>query len=62
MTGGAGPLGSTNTLMYRVYQLGIQNNDMGKAAAQSIVLFLMVIALTVIQFRTASNRVTYGGA
>lgn len=62
MTGGAGPLGSTNTLMYRVYQLGIQNNDMGKAAAQSIVLFLMVIALTVIQFRTGSNRVTYGGA
>jgi sn-glycerol 3-phosphate transport system permease protein len=62
MTGGAGPLGSTNTLMYRIYQLGIQNNVMGKAAAQSIVLFLMVIALTVIQFRTGSNRVTYGGA
>ncbi|MBZ0289780.1 MAG: sugar ABC transporter permease [Anaerolineae bacterium] len=62
MTGGAGPLGSTNTLMYRIYQLGILNNDMGKAAAQSIVLFLMVIALTVIQFRTASSRVTYGGA
>jgi sn-glycerol 3-phosphate transport system permease protein len=62
LTGGAGPLGSTNTLMYRIYQLGIQNNDMGKAAAQSIVLFMIVIGLTVIQFRTASNRVTYGGA
>jgi sn-glycerol 3-phosphate transport system permease protein len=62
LTGGAGPLDSTNTLMFRIYQLGIRNNDMGKAAAQSIVLFMIVIGLTLIQFRTASNRVTYGGA
>ena len=62
MTGGAGPLGSTNTLIFRIYQLGVQNNDLGKAAAQSIVLFLMVIGLTVIQFRTTGERVNYGGA
>jgi sn-glycerol 3-phosphate transport system permease protein len=60
LTGGAGPLGSTNTLMFRIYQLGIQNNDLGKAAAQSIMLFLMVIGLTLIQFRTTGERVTYG--
>lgn len=62
LTGGPGPLDSTNTMMFRVYQLGVQNNDMGKAAAQSIMLFLLVAGLTVIQFRTTSDRVTYGGA
>lgn len=55
-----GPLQSTTTLMYRIYQVGIQNNDLGKAAAQSIVLFVMVIALTIFQFRSTGRRVTYG--
>jgi sn-glycerol 3-phosphate transport system permease protein len=59
LTGG-GPLNSTTTLMYRIYEVGIQNNDLGKAAAQSIVLFLMVIGLTVVQFRSAGQRVNYG--
>jgi sn-glycerol 3-phosphate transport system permease protein len=60
LTGGAGPLDSTNTMMFRIYQLGIQNNDLGKAAAQSIVLFLLVIGVTVLQFRTTGERVNYG--
>lgn len=55
-----GPLRSTSTLMYNVYQVGIQNNDLGKGAAQSIIVFVMVIGLTVIQFRTAGRQVTYG--
>lgn len=55
-----GPLKSTTTLMYRIYEVGIVNNDLGKGAAQSIVLFLMVIGLTIFQFRTQGNRVTYG--
>lgn len=55
-----GPLNSTSTLMYEIYEIGIQNSDLGKAAAQSIILFVMVIGLTVIQFRSADSRVTYG--
>lgn len=55
-----GPLRSTSTLMYNVYQVGIQNNDLGKGAAQSIIVFVMVIGLTVLQFRTAGRQVTYG--
>jgi sn-glycerol 3-phosphate transport system permease protein len=55
-----GPLSSTTTLMYRIYYTGIQNNDLGKAAAQSIILFVMVIGLTVLQFRSTGRRVTYG--
>jgi sn-glycerol 3-phosphate transport system permease protein len=60
MTGGSGPLGSTNTMMFRIYDVGIRNNDLGNAAAQSIVLFILVIGLTVLQFRSADNRVSYG--
>ncbi len=59
LTGG-GPVGSTTTLMYKVYELGIVNRDLGKAAAQSLVLFMIVIAVTVIQFRGSRERVTYG--
>lgn len=59
MTGG-GPVRSTSTLMYEVYVVGIQNRDLGKAASQSLVLFLIVIGITIIQFRASSNRVTYG--
>jgi len=47
-------------MIYRIYQLGILRYDLGKAAAQSIVLFLLVIGLTVLQFRTTGQRVTYG--
>ncbi len=59
LTGG-GPVGSTTTLMYQVYELGIVNKDLGKAAAQSIILFAMVIGLTIVQFRTQGRRVNYG--
>ncbi len=60
LTPGGGPLQSTTTMMYRVIQLGVQNNDMGKAAAQSIVLFMTVIGMTVVLFRTGGRQVTYG--
>nr|PZN57223.1 MAG: sugar ABC transporter permease [Chloroflexota bacterium] len=55
-----GPLNATTTMMYRIYQIGFVNQDLGKAAAQSIVLFVMVIGLTVLQFRSTGSRVTYG--
>ena len=60
LTPGGGPLQSTTTMMYRVIQLGVYNNDMGKAAAQSIVLFLTVIGITIVLFRTGGRQVTYG--
>jgi sn-glycerol 3-phosphate transport system permease protein len=60
MTGGSGPLDSTNTMMYRIYQTGVQNRDLGSAAAQAIVLFGLVIGLTILQFRTTGERVQYG--
>lgn len=55
-----GPLESTENLMYTIFKLGIQNKDLGKAAAQSLVLMALVLALTVAQFRLLGRRVTYG--
>jgi len=59
LTGG-GPLGTTTTAMYQVYLLGIQGKDLGRSAAQSIVLLMVVIGITVVQFRIGRDRVTYG--
>ena len=54
-----GPLGTTTTAMYNVYLLGIQGKDLGRSAAQSIILLGVVIAITVVQFRISRNYVTY---
>jgi sn-glycerol 3-phosphate transport system permease protein len=59
LTGG-GPLEATTTMMYRVYEVGIQNRDLGRGAAQSLILFALVIGLTVLQFRTERNRSAWG--
>jgi sn-glycerol 3-phosphate transport system permease protein len=54
-----GPAGATETLVYKVYKDGIQNLDLGASAAQSAVLMVIVIALTMIQFRFVEKRVHY---
>lgn len=55
-----GPAGATSVSIYEIVELGIRHKDLGRAAAQSIVLFLMVIGVTIFQFRTTGRRVTYG--
>ena len=54
-----GPGGATRILVYKVYRDGFQAQDIGGAAAQSVVLMAIVIALTVLQFRYIERRVTY---
>ena len=55
-----GPAGATTTMIYEIYEKGIIEGDLGRAAAQSIVLFVMVIGVTIYQFRTTGRRVNYG--
>ena len=55
-----GPLGTTSTAMYGVYLLGIEGKDLGRSSAQSIILLLVVIGITVVQFRVSNKTVTYG--
>jgi sn-glycerol 3-phosphate transport system permease protein len=58
MTAG-GPAKATETLVYKVYSDGRLGGDLGGSAAQSVVLLLIVIALTAIQFRYIERKVTY---
>ena len=54
-----GPGKDTATLVYRVYFDGFRGMDFGSSAAQSVVLMVMVIALTVIQFKFIEKKVNY---
>lgn len=54
-----GPNYATNILVYKVYTDGFINLDLGGSAAQSVVLMIVVIALTVVQFRFIERKVHY---
>jgi sn-glycerol 3-phosphate transport system permease protein len=56
-----GPLNATNVMIYNLYRDGFEYYKTGLAAAQSVILFAAVVALTLIQFRTGGRRVHYGG-
>ncbi|MCE7030132.1 sn-glycerol-3-phosphate ABC transporter permease UgpA [Jiella avicenniae] len=56
---GGGPAQATQTLVYKVYNDGFVNLDLGGSAAQSVILMAIVIALTAIQFRYVEKRVHY---
>jgi len=56
-----GPNGATNTLIYSIYRDGFEFFNTGMAAAQSVVLFVGVVLLTMVQFRFGERRVHYGG-
>ncbi|NLS01982.1 sn-glycerol-3-phosphate ABC transporter permease UgpA [Rhizobium sp. P32RR-XVIII] len=58
-TTSGGPSQSTNTLVYKVYADGFVGLNLGPSAAQSVVLMLIVVALTVIQFRWVEKKVQY---
>lgn len=54
-----GPAGSTQILVYKVYHDGVKAADLGGSAAQSVILMIIVIALTVVQFRFVERKVQY---
>lgn len=58
MTSG-GPLDSTNLLVYSIYREFYFNGQYGFAAAQSIMLFLIMLVLTVFQFTVVERKVFY---
>lgn len=47
------------TLVYRVYLDGFRGQDIGGSSAQSVVLMVLVLALTVFQFRMVERRIHY---
>ncbi|MFP4125283.1 MAG: sn-glycerol-3-phosphate ABC transporter permease UgpA [Alphaproteobacteria bacterium] len=54
-----GPGQATTLLVYKVYRDGFVSLDLGSSAAQSVILMVIVIALTVVQFRYVEQRVQY---
>jgi len=54
-----GPIGQTEVMVYKIYVDGFKGLDYSGAAAQSIVLMLLVIGLTFVQFKWVERRVHY---
>ncbi len=54
-----GPNAATNIMVFKIYHDVFEVVDLGGSAAQSVVLMVFVIALTVIQFRYIEKKVHY---
>ena len=54
-----GPGKDTAILVYKVYYDGFKALDLGGSAAQSVVLMVVVVALTIVQFRFVEKKVQY---
>jgi sn-glycerol 3-phosphate transport system permease protein len=59
ITTAGGPARATDLMVYKIYTDGFQGKDYSLAAAQSIVLMGLVVALTIVQFRFIERRVHY---
>ena len=56
---GGGPSKATEILIYKVYYDGVIGLDLGGSSAQSVILMIIVIALTAVQFRYVERKVHY---
>ena len=54
-----GPGDATSILVFRAWKDGFEGLQLGYSAAQSVILMLLVVALTAAQFRFAETKVTY---
>lgn len=54
-----GPGESTNLIVYSIYRDAFFNFRFGSAAAQSVLLFIIIMALTLIMFRLEKKGVNY---
>lgn len=54
-----GPANATNILIYQLYKDFFVNSRIGYAAAESLMLFMLVVLLTIVQFKTTEKKVFY---
>jgi sn-glycerol 3-phosphate transport system permease protein len=54
-----GPGGGTTTLVYKVYADGFVGLDLGSSAAQSVILMIITMIVTTIQFKFIERKVQY---
>lgn len=54
-----GPLNSTNTLVYYIYEYGFKLNKIGYASSAGVILFGIIGILTIMYFKMLSKKVHY---
>jgi sn-glycerol 3-phosphate transport system permease protein len=54
-----GPGGATEIMVYKLWNDGFIGLNLGSSAAQSVILMLVVVGLTMLQFKYAEKKVTY---
>ncbi len=54
-----GPNGATNIMVFKIYHDSFESLDLGGSSAQAVVLMIVVISLTVVQFRYIERKVHY---
>ncbi len=54
-----GPAKATEILVWKIYNDGFRGQDLGGSSAQSVILMVVMIVLTFIQFRFIERRVHY---
>lgn len=59
MTPEGGPLYSTGVMVFYIYQMAFENFKIGRACAASVILFLMILAITGVQRKVGSKHVYY---
>ena len=58
LTGG-GPYGSSTNILYYMYERGLKFFQFGQASAASVLIILLILAVTWAQFRMFEHRVHY---
>ncbi len=53
------PMGETKTLAYKIYQDGFLGADIGGSSAQSVLLMIFILVLTIFQFKYLEKKVHY---
>ena len=53
------PGSETKTLVYKAYIDGFKGLDLGSAGAQSIMMMLIVLVITIFQFRYIEGKIHY---
>lgn len=59
MLTGGGPNNTTNLIVYSIYREAFMNYQYGAASAQAIVLFIIILLLTLLQFKLGERKVHY---
>ncbi|MGE6257019.1 carbohydrate ABC transporter permease [Heyndrickxia sporothermodurans] len=54
-----GPAGATNLIVYSIYQDAFSNHYVGSASAQAMILFVIILIFTLLQFKFGERKVHY---